>query len=120
LRLGAALQAPAFSYGLRYLDLRMHRAAMNDPQSVAQLAKTRATLDFQPRDDLPEGLVGSVSIRAIKTIRAPALRKVLNQMLNKKRGLKAAKRPGGELVYEGEIEGVPLRVSIIFSNLYAR
>jgi hypothetical protein len=120
LRLAAALQAPAFAFGLRYLDLRMHRAAMRDPQSVAQLAVTRAGLDFQPRDDLPERLVGTTPIRDIETTRAPALRKLLNQMLTRRQSLKAIKRPGGELVYEGAIEGVPLRVSIIFSNLYAQ
>jgi hypothetical protein len=120
LALAAALQAPAFAYGLRYLDLRMHRAAMNDPQSVTQLAKTRATLDFSPRDDLPERLVGATPIREIQTATAPVLRKLLNEMLTKRQPLKASKRPGGELVYEGVIQGVPLRVSIIFSNLYAQ
>jgi hypothetical protein len=120
LQLGAAFKSPAFAYGLRYLDLRMHRAAMRDPQSVAELAKTRARLDFEPRDDLPERLVGTTPIREIETTKAPELRKLLNQMLTKRQGLTAGKRIGGELLYEGTIEGVPLRVSIIFSNLYAQ
>jgi hypothetical protein len=120
LALAESLRAPAFAYGLRYLDLRMHRATMNDQQSVAELAKTRATLDFSPRDDLPERLVGTTPIREIRTAKAPLLRKLLNQMLTKRQPLKTSKRPGGELIYEGVIQGVPLRVSIIFSNLYAQ
>lgn len=119
-RLAAAYQSPAFAYGLRYLDLRMHRAAMRDPQSVAELAKTRARLDFQPRDDLPERLAATTPITEIETIRAPELRKLLREMMVKRQGLTAGKRIGGELIYEGRIEGVPLRVSIIFSNLYAQ
>lgn len=120
LQLGAAFKSPAFAYGLRYLDLRMHRAAMRDPQSVAELAKTRARLDFQPRDDLPERLVGTTPIREVETTKAPELRKLLNQMLTKRQRLTAGKRAGGELLYEGTVAGVPLRLSIIFSNLYAQ
>lgn len=93
---------------------------MRDPQSVAELAKTRARLDFQPRDDLPERLVGATPIGEIETTKAPELRKLLSQMLTKRHGFTAGKRTGGELIYEGTIEGVPLRVSIIFSNLYAQ
>jgi hypothetical protein len=120
LALAAALQAPAFSYGLRYCDLRMHRMMLNDPQSRAQLAATRAQLDFTPRDDLPEALVGTTPIRDIVTAKAPLLRKLLNQMLRGRLSFAMQKRPGGELVYEGAVGGIPLRVSIIFSNLYAQ
>lgn len=120
LRRAEAFQAPPYSYGLRYLDIRMHRAAMRDPQSAAELAKTRARLDFLPRDDLPERLVGTTPIRDIETIKAPELRKLLNQLLKGRLGFAAQKRVGGELVYDGVIDGVPLRVSIIFSNLYAQ
>jgi hypothetical protein len=120
LRLSHALQSPAFSYGLRYCDLRMHRMMVNDAQSVAQMTATRATLDFAPRDDLPEPLVGRTSIRDIQTAKAPLLRKLLNPMLLKRLSTKPEKRPGGELVYDGSIDGMPLRVSIIFSNLYAQ
>lgn len=120
LALAEAFRAPAFVYGLRYLDLRMHRAAMNDPQSVTELGKTRAALDFSPRDDLPERLVGTTPIGEIHTAKAPLLRKLLNQVLTKRQPLKASQRPGGELIYEGVIQGIPLRVSIIFSSLYAQ
>jgi hypothetical protein len=114
-----AMGARPFSYGLRYVDLRMARAMLRDPESRAMMAQTRAALDFQPRDDLPEALVGSTPLLEIETIRAPELRKLLNSML-KRLGMTPQKRPGGELIYEGMIGGVPLRLSIIFSNLYAQ
>src|SRR5215472_775127 len=71
LRRAEAMSAPGFAYGLRYEGLRMHRAMINDPESIRQLARTRATLDFTPRDDLPAELVGSTPIRDIVTARAP-------------------------------------------------
>jgi len=120
LRLREGMDAPAFSYGLRYCDLRMHRMMMNDAQSVARMAVTRSQLDFTPRDDLPKALVGTTPIRDIKTAKAPLLRKLLNPMLRHRLGARPNKRPGGELVYEGAIGEVSLRVSIIFSNMYAQ
>ena len=41
-------------------------------------------------------------------------------MLLKRLGAKPQKRIGGELIYEGMIGDIALRVSIIFSNLYAQ
>jgi hypothetical protein len=120
LRLKEGLGAAAYSYGLRYLDLRMHRMMRNDPESMARMAETRARLDFAPRDDLPEMLVGTTPIRDIQTAKAPLLRKLLNPMLRHRLGARPTKRPGGELVYQGAIGDVPLRVSIIFSNMYGQ
>lgn len=119
LRFHDAMRSQPFSYGLRYLDVRMARAMLRDPESRAMMAQTRAALDFEPRDDLPEPLVGSTPLLDIETIRAPQLRKLLNPMLLKRLGAKPQKR-FGELVYEGVIGDIPLRVSIIFSNLYAQ
>lgn len=119
LRFQEAMKAQPFAYGLRYVDLRMAKAMLRDPESRAMMAQTRATLDFTPRDDLPEPLVGATPLLEIETIRAPELRKLLNPML-KRLGMIPQKRPGGELIYEGAIGGVPLRLSIIFSNLYAQ
>jgi hypothetical protein len=120
IRLHDGLRSQAFAYGLRYLDVRMARAAVRDPESMAHMARTRAALDFEPRDDLPELLVGSTQLRDIQTIKAPQLRKLLNSMLLKRLGAKPQKRIGGELIYEGMIGDIALRVSIIFSNLYAQ
>jgi hypothetical protein len=41
-------------------------------------------------------------------------------MLRSRLGARPSKRPGGELVYEGMIGSVPLRISIIFSNTYGQ
>jgi hypothetical protein len=120
IRVQDAMRSHAFAYGLRYQDLRMARAMLRDPESVAQMARTRAALDFEPRDDLPELLVGTTPIRDIQTVRAPQLRKLLNPMLLNRLGAKPQKRIGGELVYQGRIGEIALRVSIIFSNLYAQ
>jgi hypothetical protein len=120
LRRAEAMKAPLYAYGLRYEGLRMHRAIMRDPESLRHLARTRATLDFTPRDDLPAELVGSTAIRDIVPAKAPLLRKLLNQMVRARLGARPEKRPGGELVYDGALGAVPLRVSIIFSNLYAQ
>src|SRR4029077_1328191 len=120
IRFRDAMQSRAFAYGLRYLDVRMARAALRDPESMAHMARTRATLDFQPRDDLPELLVGSTPLRDIQTIKAPQLRKLLNLMLLTQLGTKPQKRIGGALIYRGASGDIPLRVSIIFSNLYAQ
>jgi hypothetical protein len=120
LRLSTAMRAPAFDYGLRYGDLRMTRMMLNDPQSVAQMAATRATLDFQPRDDLPKRFVGTASIRDIQPAKAPLLRKLLTPVLKSLLAAKAEKRPGGEIVYDGAIGEIPLKVSIIFSNMYGQ
>jgi hypothetical protein len=120
IRFYRGMQSGDFAYGLRYLDVRMARAAVRDPETMAHMARTRAALDFQPRDDLPELLVGSTPLRDIQTVRAPQLRKLLNPMLLKRLGAKPQKRLGGELVYEGMIGDIPLRVSIIFSNIYAQ
>jgi hypothetical protein len=88
LRFQDTMKSQPFSYGLRYLDLRMAKAMLRDPESRAMMAQTRAALDFEPRDDLPEALVGSTPLLEIETIRAPELRKLLNAMLAKQVGAK--------------------------------
>ena len=120
LRLHAALGGSPFGMGLRYAGLRMARMLLNDPESVRQMALTRATLDFAPRDDPPEALVGTTAMRDVQTAKAPLLRKLLNQTLPRLLSVKPVKRPGGEIIYDGMIGAVPLRVSIMFSGLYAQ
>ena len=84
------------------------------------MAQTRASLDFTPRDDLPVALVGAAGIRDVVPAKAPLLRKLLNPMLRDRLDARPAKRPGGELLYDGAIGNIPLRVSIIFSNRLRR
>ena len=120
LRRQEVLRSRPYADGLRYSGLRMARAMMSDPETVRHMTQTRATLDFTPRDDLPEQLVGTTNIRDVQPLKAPLLRKLLNEMLRNRLGARPNKRPGGELVYEGRIGTIPLRVSITFSNLYAQ
>ena len=120
LRMGAAMQAPGFAYGLRYEGLRMAKAILNDPESAARMKQTRSTLDFQPRDDPPKELVLDPDLSRVETAKAPLLRKLLNQSLARLLGAKASKQPGGDLVYDGAIGSTPLKVRISFSNLYAQ
>src|SRR5258708_19852387 len=56
-RYRAAMQSPLYMMGMRHEGLRMTKAILNDPISVAMRAQTRAKLDFTPRDDLPAGPV---------------------------------------------------------------
>jgi hypothetical protein len=120
LRMSAAMQSPPFVYGLRYEGLRMAKAVLNDPESLAHMKQTRSTLDFQPRDDFPRHLVPEQDIRNVQTAKAPLLRKLLNPELTRLLGVKATKQPGGEIVYDGSIGRTPLKVRISFSNLYAQ
>ncbi|HVO99760.1 MAG TPA: hypothetical protein VMT15_16925 [Bryobacteraceae bacterium] len=115
-----AMNSLPFSYGLRYLGLRMSRVALNDPQSVAQMTKTRAGLDFQPRDDPPRGLVPEGDLRTVQTAKAPLLRKLLNPVLTARLSVKGVKKLGGEVAYDGCIDRIPMKVTISFSNLYAQ
>ena len=119
-RMGAAMKSPVFIFGLRYEGLRMSKAILNDPESLAHMKQTRSTLDFQPRDDPPKELVSDPDIRHVQTAKAPLLRKLLNQSLTTLLGVKAVKQPGGDIVYDGSVRGTPLKVRITFSNLYAQ
>jgi hypothetical protein len=119
-RLGDAMQSAPFAYGLRYQDLRMSRMMLNDRESVAQIAKTRSTLDFEPRDDPPTTLVLDPDLRNAQPAKAPLLRKLLSPALSKLLSAKGIKRPGGEIIYDGSIGRTPISVSIIFSNRFGQ
>ena len=120
LRMSVVMQSHPFSYGLRYQDLRMSRMTLNDAESLAHMRQTRSALGFEPRDDPPSELVLDPDLRHVQPAKAPLLRKLLNQSLKPLLGVKADKRPGGEVVYDGSIEGAPLKVSILFSNMYGQ
>lgn len=120
LRYGEALRSPRFVHGFRYSDLRMTRAMLNDPESMMHLKRTRATLDFEPRDDFPSQILSATDPRQVATAKAPMLRKLLNPMLRRRLGVKGMKQPGGEMVYDGAIGNVLVKVRIIFSNMYAQ
>ena len=115
-----AMQSLPFSMGLRYGDLRMSRMMLNDAESMRHMAATRTTLRFVPRDDPPPELLDGVAISDCHPAKAPQLRKLLNPMLGDLLSAKPEKKLGGELVYRGALDGVPLAVSIIFSNRFGQ
>ncbi|HYM10135.1 MAG TPA: hypothetical protein VEU62_05370 [Bryobacterales bacterium] len=115
-QLHAALQSPFYSMGLRYCGLGMAKAMLNDPQSVVQMAKTRATLDFEPRDDPPKELVHDADLRHVQPAKAPLLRKLVNGMMRELLSAKGTKRPGGDMVYSGAIGTIALTVSFFFTG----
>jgi hypothetical protein len=115
-----ALQSGSFAYGLRYQDLRMARAMLNDPESMARMAQTRSTLDFEPRDDPPKELTPESDIRKIQSAKTPLLRKLMEQALARLFSPQKSKLPGGETRYAGSIGSTQLTVSADFSSRYAQ
>ena len=115
-----ALQSGSFAYGLRYVDLRMARAVLNDPESMTRMAQTRSTLDFQPRDDPPKALTPESDIRKIQPAKAPLLRKSMEKAFAQLFSPQRSKLPGGETRYAGSIGSTELRVSAIFSSWFAQ
>ena len=119
-RYRTALQSGSFAYGLRYVDLRMARAVLNDPESMTRMAQTRSTLDFQPRDDPPKALTPESDIRKIQPAKAPLLRKLMEKAFAQLFSRQKSKLPGGETRYAGSIGSTELTVSTIFSSRFAQ
>ncbi len=115
-----ALQSGSFAYGLRYVDLRMARAVLNDPESMTRMAQTRSTLDFQPRDDPPKALTPESDIRKIQPAKAPLLRKSMEKAFAQLFSPQRSKLPGGETRYAGSIGSTQLTVSADFSSRFAQ
>ncbi|HEV3110922.1 MAG TPA: hypothetical protein VGY99_10550 [Candidatus Binataceae bacterium] len=112
----AAMQSPAFGYGLRYCDLKMARMMLNDRQSLDAMAKMRSTLGWQPRDDPPKELVSDPDLRRVQPAKAPLLRKLVKGALTELLSAKRTKVAGGEMVYSGSLENRPLAVSVDFGS----
>jgi len=108
-----AMMHPQFTMGLRYLDLRMRKALLGDAESVAMMAKTRAALDWLPRDDLRTDLVPDIDNAKIS--KAADLRKPLDAMLRELFAIAKKKTPGGETAYGGALEGREISVVIDFN-----
>src|SRR5271165_6567134 len=106
----SAMQSAPFTMGLRYLGLRMMKSMLGDPTSREMMARTRATLDFTPRDDLPVALVPDPA--HLKPANAPQLRKLINEAFPKLFATEKQKRPGGETEYGGVLEGTNIKVTI--------
>jgi hypothetical protein len=115
-----ALQSPAFGYGLRYCDLKMARMMVGDQQSMDEIKKMRAGLDFQPRDDPPGELVVDPDLRRVHPAKAPLLRKLVKPALSNLPSTKPGKSPGGEMKFSGTLENIPLTVSVDFGSRLAQ
>lgn len=108
-----AMGRAEYTMGLRYLDLRMRKAMLGDPESVAMMAKTRATLGWEPRDDIRTDLVPD--IENAKISKAADLRKPIDSMLRDLFANAKKKLPGGEAEYGGALEGREISVGIDFN-----
>jgi hypothetical protein len=115
-----ALQSGSFAYGLRYVDVRMARAMLNDRESMAHMAQTRSTLDFEPRDDPPKELTPESDIRKIQPANAPLLRKLMEKAFAQLFSPRKSKLPGGETRYAGSIGSTEVTVSAIFSSRFGQ
>lgn len=116
----AALQSGHFAYGLRYVEPRMAKAMLSDPQGIAHMAQTRAALKFRPRDDPPHELAPEPDIRKLQPAKAPLLRKLIQASFA---GLFSAKKstlPGGETRYAGSLGATPIEVAIDFASRLAQ
>ena len=107
-----AMQSPPFTMGLRYVGLRMLKSMLVDRIAMEMMARTRATLDFIPRDDLPAPLVPDPELAHLKPAKAPLLRKLINEAFAESFATGKQKRPGGETEYIGALEGTNIKVSI--------
>lgn len=110
-----AMQSAPFTMGSRYLGLRMLKSMLGDPISREMMARTRATLDFIPRDDLPAALVPDPDLAHLKPAKAPLLRKLIDEAFPKLFATGKQKHEGGETEYTGALEGTSIKVIIDFS-----
>jgi hypothetical protein len=100
-----AMQSPPFTMGLRYVGLRMLKSMLADRMGMEMMARTRATLDFIPRDDLPAALVPDPEPAHLKPAKAPLLRKLINEAFLELFATGKQKRDGGETEYIGALQG---------------
>ncbi len=112
----AMLSAP-FSMGMRYQGLRMLKAMLSDPASLEMVAKTRAALDFTPRDDAPLTLVPDLEPDRLQPAKAPLVRKLIDKAFMKLFAAGKEKRAGGETGYTGQLDGATLTVWIDFAAM---
>ena len=111
-----ARQSPQLTMGLRYVGLRMMKSMLGDRMTMEMMARTRATLDFIPRDDLPAALVPDPDPAHLKPAKAPLLRKLIDEAFMELFATAKQKRPGGETEYTGALQGANIKVSIDFSG----
>jgi hypothetical protein len=111
------MRSPAFSMGLRYEGLRMRKALLGDPQSIEMMAKTRATLGFTPRDDMPPGLVPDQDMANLKPAKAPQMRKLIDAAFTQMFAPQKKKLAGGSTGYTGALKGTGVTVWIDYAGM---
>jgi hypothetical protein len=111
-----AMLSPPFTMGLRYVGLTMLKSILADRMSMDMMARTRATLDFVPRDDLPAALAPDPELAHIQPAKAPLLRKLINEAFLELFATGKQKREGGETEYVGALEGTTIKVVVDFSG----
>ena len=116
----SALQSGHFAYGLRYVEPRMAKMMLTDPDGIAHREKIRSGLDFHPRDDPPKALVPDSDIRKIQPAKAPLLRKLMEAAFARLFSPKKGKLPGGETRYTGSIGSNELTVTVDFASRLAQ
>src|SRR6266702_3288293 len=112
-----ALSSPWYSMGLRYEGLRMRKAMMSDAMSVEMMAKTRASLDFTPRDDMPPELVADPDLANVKPAKAPQMRKLIEAAFKKLFAPQKRKLAGGSTAYTGVLLGAETTVWIDYAGM---
>ena len=105
-----AVQSAPFTMGLRYVGLRMLKSVLADRMSMEMMARTRATLDFIPRDDLPTALVPDPEPAHLKPAKAPLRRKLIDEAFRKLFATERKERIGGEMEYSGVLQGTDIKV----------
>jgi hypothetical protein len=106
-----AMQSSLFTMGLRYVGLRMLKSILADRMSMEMMARTRATLDFTPREDVPAALAPYP-----EPAKAPLLRKLIDKAFRKLFATGKQNRVGGETEYIGVLQGTNIKVVTDFSG----
>ena len=95
----ATIQSQLFGFGLRYSGVKMTKLMLSDAETVAEMEKSRAKLDWKPRDDPPPGLVSDPDFRHLQPAKAPLLRKLVGAAFESLFCAEKKKLVGGETGY---------------------
>jgi hypothetical protein len=116
----AAMQSERYSAGLRYQGMKMTKMILADAESRAEMAKYRATLNWQPRDDSPKSLVRDSNLAHVTSAKAPLLRKLVGAALKGLFATETKKLPGGETGYSGSMNNSSVTVWVDFGSMAAQ
>lgn len=115
-----AQQSGDFAFGFRYVEPRMAKMMLTDPDGIAHREEVRSGLNFQPRDDPPKELVPDSDIRKVQPAKAPLLRKITEAAFAQLFSPKKTRLLGGETRYAGSIGKTELTVTVDFASRLAQ